>query len=568
MGDFEVGISVAELELNSGKISFDPGDIVLVVGPNNVGKSAMLRDMYGHLLFGASFTASHVVQSLKITKRGDNEKFARWIVTRTKQDPTRPSMYDMGGVRAPLNNWINSWERLGTQGLQSLHIPFVANITTETRLSAANPTPIKKFTNEAPSHPLHFLYLFPETVEAKFRRIFRRAFGTDLVVNRLAGAEITLHVGQCPPLSSGEPVTSEAYIRAVEKLPRIETQGDGMRCFAGVTLWALVGDVDVLIADEPEAFLHPPQARLLGQLLVTETSPNTQIFLATHSGDFIRGILNTDSARVKVLRLTREGGTNPFHYLSQNSLRELWRDPILRYSNALDGLFHEQVVICEGDADCRFYGAVVDAIWANEPEFITPDALFIHCGGKHRMPVLVRALRALNVDVRVVSDFDLFESERPLRQIFEALGGNWKSVEDDWRAVRAAIGQRRSERPGTEVKSEIEVELAKVGATFERDIAERIRQLLPKASPWAIAKDVGKAYLPAGDVRETYDRLLQTLAGVNLFVVEDGELESFYRHASNHGPAWVNEVVEQDLANDPNLATARAFVKKVVSENN
>lgn len=73
-------------------------------------------------------------------------------------------------------------------------------------------------------------------------------------------------------------------------------------------------------------------------------------------------------------------------------MKKLWADPLLRYSNVLDGLFHDAVVLCEGDADCRYYSAVLDQLpstgedQANTRE---PQYLFTHSGGKARMPSVV-----------------------------------------------------------------------------------------------------------------------------------------------------------------------------------
>jgi hypothetical protein len=47
------------------------------------------------------------------------------------------------------------------------------------------------------------------------------------------------------------------------------------------------------VIDEPEAFLHPPQARLIGSSLVQDRRDNRQLFIATHSADILSGVLNT-----------------------------------------------------------------------------------------------------------------------------------------------------------------------------------------------------------------------------------------------------------------------------------
>jgi predicted ATP-dependent endonuclease of OLD family len=95
----------------------------------------------------------------------------------------------------------------------------------------------------------------------------------------------------------------------------------------------------IVLVDEPEAFLHPPQARLLGRKLATEGATGTQIVGATHDSDVLQGILDAQDVPVGVVRLVRDGNVNRASVLAPDDLRQIWRDPLLRYSNVLEGLF-------------------------------------------------------------------------------------------------------------------------------------------------------------------------------------------------------------------------------------
>jgi hypothetical protein len=61
----------------------------------------------------------------------------------------------------------------------------------------------------------------------------------------------------------------------------------------------------------------------------------------------------------------------------------------MRFSSVLSGVFHKRVMICEADADCMFYNAILD-LPAVKGE-LEPDVLFIHAAGKHRMAILAAA---------------------------------------------------------------------------------------------------------------------------------------------------------------------------------
>lgn len=177
-------------------------------------------------------------------------------------------------------------------------------------------------------------------------------------------------------------------------------------------------------------------------MLVENAQDNRQMFIATHSGDFIRGLLDANTERVRIVRLQREEDINHIKELNSEGIKSVWGDPLLRYSNVLDGLFHEKVAICESDSDCRFYSAILDAVYENEKESPKPDLMFTHCGGKDRLPIVIQSLERLGVPVVAIADFDVLNNENPLKEIFESLGGNWGEVASAWKLVKISIEQK------------------------------------------------------------------------------------------------------------------------------
>jgi hypothetical protein len=83
--------------------------------------------------------------------------------------------------------------------------------------------------------------------------------------------------------------------------------------------------------------------------------------MATHSLDVLQGVLDAPDAEVTVIRLRREDTVNHASVLPPQRVAELWTDPLIRFSNALDGVFHRGVVVCESDGDARFYDAALTA---------------------------------------------------------------------------------------------------------------------------------------------------------------------------------------------------------------
>ena len=71
------------------------------------------------------------------------------------------------------------------------------------------------------------------------------------------------------------------------------------------------------------------------------------------------------------------------------------------------------------------------------------------------MPVVVKALRKLNVPVTVVADFDILNNVNPLKDLYIDLGGNWDDVENDWKLVKDEIDRKRPELQSKDLKEEI-----------------------------------------------------------------------------------------------------------------
>jgi hypothetical protein len=560
-------VSVSELVFSRGTtIKLNVGDVVVIVGPNNGGKSATLRAIRDKI--ADPKVESPIVTSLLTARTGSSDDVAAWIPTiaRRNKQLKRQDVYDGFGTSVSIDNARNVWSSRRHDGFQSLGRFFCHLLTADERLTAADPAQAVSLTNEAITNPIHFLQR-DDRLELRLSDHFRKAFGSDLIVHRNAGNVVPLHVGQRPIPEGDDDRVSYSYITQLERLPTLETQGDGMRSFAGVLLHVYVGPESILLIDEPEAFLHPPQARLLGRMLVTNKPPHRQLFIATHSGDVLRGVLDGNPGNVRVVRIRREGDVNPVKELAHDQVRSLWKDPLLRSSNILDGVFHERVVVTEGDADVRFFAAVMDAMYegplAGQRK---PDVMFTHTGGKDRLPMVVRSLRALDVPVRVVPDFDILNSDNPLKKLVEAAGGDWSVIEQQWNSVRKAIDAIKTQLSTTDVKRDIDAILNGVtNPVFPKDSKKKIEEILKQTSAWALAKKSGKAFIPSGTPTQEYNKLAAELRRLGVFIVEVGELERFYPAAGGHGPAWVNEVLTKDLIRDPDLQGAREFVTNLLT---
>lgn len=265
-----------------------------------------------------------------------------------------------------------------------------------------------------------------------------------------------------------------------------------MRSFVGVLLHAFISTHSIQLIDEPEAFLHPPQARLLGKMLAKDFPNDRQLFLSTHSEDFLKGLLDSGNQNIKVIRIRREGAINKSHQLDKNDIKNIWSDSLLRHSNILNGLFHTKVVICESDSDCRFYSAVLSSLYEGTNE-ISPDILFIHCGGKHRIPIVVKALKKLDVPITVITDFDILNDENPIKEIITDLNGNWDSIKADWKIVKSSIDSRRPELETKDLKIEVDTIFSSTSdKIMPKEKIQELNKLLKKHHPGLMQKKWAK----------------------------------------------------------------------------
>jgi ABC-type transporter Mla maintaining outer membrane lipid asymmetry ATPase subunit MlaF len=301
-------------------------DVVVIVGPNNSGKSVSLRGIRDK--FNNPSQPNVVLKSVTIEQEGSVEELITWLELTTKRtDQPNGCVFQTFG--AAIHNTIatNIWNQPGAP-LGELASFFCRLLTADERLRAANPPASIALTTAAPEHPIHSLQR-DDALEARLSRQFKKAFGNELIIHRAAGSQVPIHVGERPKKKPDQDRVSLEYVLELEKLPPIHTQGDGMRSFCGVLLYAAVGPPTVLLIDEPEAFLHPPQARLLGQMIVLDKQADRQIFVATHSGDVLRGILDSNSPSVRVIRLRRSGEVNVARVLDNAQVAQLWNDPLL-----------------------------------------------------------------------------------------------------------------------------------------------------------------------------------------------------------------------------------------------
>lgn len=556
----KAGGFISKITFNNGvSLDVSKNSIVVFVGPNNVGKSQALKDIYSLSGKGQN---SVVVSGIKLTKSGASLVELLDSISTGKKDG-KYTYYDVLGKRMVLTDFLtNSFP--SSPYYESLRDLFIAELNTAARLSICAPP--SSITRDAPkTHPIHYA-----AFESEHRKWlsdnFKKAFNVEVTPNILNGANIPLCIGEPVRLSgvyASEQERLEAYAEVLRGYKQVQDQGDGIKSFTGVLLYLMLDYFRTYLIDEPESFLHPPQARIMGQIIGETLSCDQQAFISTHSEDVVKGLIEACPERVTIVRITREGDSNSFSILDNEKLSTVWSDPLLKYSNIMSSLFHKTVVLCESDSDCRMYSLIEGHLKQASGRY--SETLFIHCGGKQRMARIASALRALDIDVRLIPDIDILNDENVFRGILQAFGIGWDEVKADYKTIVSNLHSPKEKVERAQAKALIGAVLDGSGEQFlSKEEIAKINEAVSTVSKWKALKLSGEAAIPAGDAALAYKRIDQLLRSHGIHIVPVGELERFIPTVGGHGPEWTNRVLDAypDL-NDEVYANIKQFISEL-----
>jgi energy-coupling factor transporter ATP-binding protein EcfA2 len=551
----EFTFRIEKLTFNDGLVlPLAPGTTLIITGPNNSGKSITLREIQQHLQRAGPFGPNpqlpfYVVTDVAFQCSGTPHQLAEWLRLRYpafKQAPgieffqTAPLPHGAGGHPGAGIGPEQPGFTLTAQSVAGMSHVLMLRLDTQSRLSIASATQSARYITN-PTTYIHFLQR-DEVLAERVSALVRSAFNRPLLINFGGGQQVWFHVGEEPPRQRDADRVSVQYLKALELQPRLDNEGDGIRSFVGSVLAAEVGIHPVMLIDEPEAFLHPPQARRLGSILAESAAGGSrQIILATHSSDVIQGAMDA-SPNVIVCRMVRDGNRNRVSLLGKSELQDLWARPLLRSSVAINGLFHSGVVVCEGDSDCRFYEAL--ALRTEKESSLPLDLYFVHGGGKGAIATLAETYKALDVPTAVIADLDLLRRREEFLKLYGTLRGDPSKIEILYNRTASALNDRKpivlaSEFAGSARSVLNRVEMA--GRITPGDRKE-LQELLDSATDWSEVKRYGISRLTGAELTAGKE-LLMKCREVGLFVVPAGVLECWWREGPTNKPEWIAKAI-------------------------
>jgi hypothetical protein len=559
--------------------------LIVLVGPNSSGKTQLLRDIRDRIsgeprrLVVASDISIETPDETSFLQclKAEGYIFSIWTDDDEEQYMPRTTYIGSGqGAQNVGTRQLSQWKTQSAQAAQrnrrneylSWFSKFLVTVLfLENRLTALKPVGTIDFENQPPSNDLHALHL-SDAARLALTEEIQRAFSKAIWSCAAKGNQLCLRVSD-----DGQVPTAEARLSVHEmaKYRTIESEGDGMKSYVCTAISLLLGRRPVSIIDEPELCLHPPQAYNLGQFIGrTATADNTTTFVATHSSQILRGIIQTASS-LQIVRLTRRAGSFAARHVSSETIREAMRKPTVRAETVLDGIFAQAVVIIEADSDRIVYHASWEAV-GGERNF---DIHFATAGGTGAIADTAQLYQVLGIPVAVITDLDVLSDPGKVAQILGALHHNPDDVQR-LSILAADVAARLAALPPTVSEEEARNRLNRLAERpyswtngDDKGLVDGISELRADLNGMRALKRGGIRALP-GELAASASELVQDLARHGLFVVPVGELEEWLAGrgiiaSKKKKWAWANEAAEYLRANASEQGDIWSFIDRVGS---
>lgn len=537
--------------------------VVAIIGPNNSGKSRALRDIWTHCKGEASDLNPAVVTGTQWHRQGSSDDVHAYPQDSGKlySDTGRASVELSEHHTADLAHYLTEW----TQGRGFASVsPFVLFARTDSRLKKTEPVaPPNRLQNES-RHALH-AFGFTPSLLTELSSATMLAFETEVFLDKWsAGGPWLLRTGSRPQFGDGEPGDEE--IQTMSEANQVAHEGDGVRAFVGLLLDWLAARHQIALIDEPEAFLHPPQAQMLGHELARLTREgDRQLVVSTHSRAFLLGLLSAGTP-LTVIRIDRQDMISRPSVLNPGDIHTLWSDPLLRQSDIFDGLFSETVVLCEAEADCAFYSEALQYIDEHENDIPMPISgpTMRHTGSKDRLHIATSALRRAGVPVSVVADIDTLNDTTSFGRIVTAMGGTPREFQSHLASLKETLAGAQEERSIADLRNILLPILGRApGETPSSSEVRAIKDSLKARTQWKEFGERGTALLD-GDALENCLKLLEDCANIGLHLVPSGALESWAPGLPGHGKRWLSMALEPNQRKYVRFSDARNFVRQAI----
>jgi len=573
---------------NIGRI--EPKGLVLVIGPNSAGKTQLLRDIQGWVLGQARKLV--VCSDIEICRPSAleplldvlfAENHIRRRVDENNNTYIEPRIPHFGGNQS---NWSlpeqqvksfftapNKRAGLDRHGhtdkfLEHFGRSFISSLFLDRRLTVTNAVGNFDYETAFPSNELQALYVDPDA-KRRLADEAKTVFGKAIWLDNTRANQLCLRVGDGPNMPSAEDRLEPSRMKD-HRL--IEGEGDGFKSYVAICLTLLLGRRPVVLIDEPEMCLHPPQAYALGRFIGKHgVSPDHTTFVATHSSHVLRGIIE-ETEQLEVIRLSRVGPQFTGRRVFKETLKASIQKPSTKSESILDGLFAEAVTVVESEGERLVYGTTWDKI-AGE---FGHDVHFVSVGGLGGIADPCVLYRNLKIPVCVAADLDVIRELGTFESILMAVAPA-ESARELITDCRRIIDAVKALGPVSDEECTKETLAAVLSETLDwKNIEQlnRIRGTLSELSSDLSQTSRLKKGLESLREYQVYHDLVAFLhrcRSHGVFLVPVGELEDWVPQLVSGGPSkkkkaeWANHAANRIRETTPGPDDVWDFVRPMAS---
>lgn len=523
------------------------GKITVLVGANNVGKSQTLKDIKNKMEKGFS-PKSIMLEEINFQTAKCFDDILKGLEIKDSENSIGVKVIE--GITNNLSSTERfefRYDRLERQYNSDKNMDiFMGNISkfrvshldAASRLKLVDTTQSFNPSEHTPMNVMQALFI-QKSNEDTLRNAFREAFNMDIMLDYSGLKDFCLRVATEFPNIPPDP--REAY-PILRKFNKIDDQGDGFRSFVGIILSILFSKDRIILLDEPEAFLHPAQARYLGKWIAdNSTNFKGQLIIATHNANFLNGIVTSENS-IDIYRLNRVGNETSYHLIPSNATSKLSKSPMLSSQRVLESIFHRGVIVCEADADRTIYQTIARIELNNQ------EMLFIHSHNKQTLKDVARLLREASIPVSVVADIDLLNDKADFCSLIETLSE--ENVDNSLISLREKISKSVNESSDEEILNclkqninELKLQLENGDHGFDgaRGALNRIRREVTK---WKKPKSHGIEGFPS-EIQTDVTKIIEKLKSYGLYLVPVGELEGWIELGTTKKNRWIVKALDE-----------------------
>lgn len=501
-------------------LKFSPGSVTIFVGPNNSGKSLLLREIENFCTTGSNKN-NLILENLEFYFSDNQIQSMLNYYTIPKEESKESDIIRIAKINSTkglLTHTVNPQHLIQWKNNKSSYEHFCrhfislfsARFSGKERFNLVSDTPHGDL-KSAPTSNLMALFQ-DDIMRNEVRELIYQAFGKYFVIDPTNMGKLQIRLSDVnPPSSQIERGWNQESANFHKNATHIQEFSDGVQAFTGLVLATTIGNEKYIFIDEPEAFLHPHLSSLLGKKLSDLMSRRDgNLIVSTHSPHFVMGCIQSGK-NVNIVRLTYDGNKNATaRLLPSDKINELFKNPLLRSTGTIQALFFDNVIVSESDTDRAFYNEINERMLSHSRDSNQRginNSLFINAQNKQTIWTIIKPLRELGIPSAAITDIDILKD-----------GG--KEFTRLLNAAQIPVGLHETMQ---NLRNLLKLKFAETSKCMKRD---------------------GGISLLNEEDKKVFKKFISDFKENGIFILENGELESWLVNldCKGHGPSWLISV--------------------------